>query len=274
MDKMIEAVEKVQLKKNKLISFVYSVLNNEHHKENLTKLRNKLGIGEEQIIQSFLDYNLDIFGFGNEIYNSISNRFILHIHNLLEGSWHGERQKAVIKLLNTIKITSAIDIGFGVPTRYIQNLVLPSKAPKTTLCDLFDTSIQFASALLEQWDKNWYDTISFKQADMCNVEEVCGDYDVYLFQDSIEHVEDPTNCLKQYVALSHKHSYFILSIPIHPIIPAHYIEWKDDEDAIKWLKECGLVVLNKIVVKTNPQVDLFADSLGPEHHNLIVLCAK
>lgn len=101
-----------------------------------------------------------------------------------------------------------------------------------------------------------------------------GDYDTYLFQDSIEHVPDPTNCLKDYVKVSPQHANFILSLPIGPLIPAHFIEWQNDEEALQWLEDCGLKVQQYEKIWVNPAVDLFAEPLGSDHHNLIVLCAK
>jgi 2-polyprenyl-3-methyl-5-hydroxy-6-metoxy-1,4-benzoquinol methylase len=144
---------------------------------------------------------MDVYSFDNEIYNSLSNRFVLHIHNLLNGSWHQERQKTILQLIQIAKPTTAIDVGFGVPSRYMKELVLMNGYPKLTLCDFSDSAFQFATVLLDQWDSKWQEVISFKQVDMNDVEAI-GKYDTYLFQDSIEHVADPASCLKKYVELA------------------------------------------------------------------------
>ena len=197
----------------------------------------------------------------------------MHIHNLVIGSWHQQRQDVITQYIKEAKANTLADIGFGVPSRYLKEVILRNKTCKTTLCDLFDSAFDFASALLEQWDSKWQETISFRKADMNNAYEV-GNFDIYLFQDSIEHVEDPTKCLKSYVNLSPKKAKFIFSLPIGPKIPVHYIAWQTDYEAKLWLQECGLKIIKETPVWVNPEVDLFAEPLGGEHHNLIVSCTK
>lgn len=264
---------KYQIKARKLIAYLFSVLHNPFYKKQLYGLMSKFNLTEENIIHSYIDYNLDIFGFGNEIYGSIANRFILHIHNLVIGSWHQERQNVITQYINETRPETLVDIGFGVPSRYLKELILPNKTCRATLCDLFDSAFDFAGALLEQWDLKWQEIISFKKADMNNAHEI-GNFDIYLFQDSIEHVGDPTRCLTEYVKYSPAHANFILSIPIGPLFPRHYIAWLNDMDAYNWLERCGLTVLDKKSVWVNLEVDLFAEQLGEDYHNLIVLCSK
>lgn len=262
-----------EIKKSKLRELVNSVLRHPLYRVQLTELKNKLGLTESEIIQGFLDYNMDIFAFDNEVYDSVVNRYVLHVHNLLEGSCHQDKQKTIIDLLAQIKPKNVVDIGFGVPSRYVQKLVLESHAFKLTLCDLYDMAFQFASALLNQWDPAWQKIISFKQADMKDV-HLIGEYDTYLFQESIEHVQDPTACLKDYVKLSPHDAKFILYLPINAPIPAHFIVWEDDNAAELWLESCGLKIEKKIYIRPNKKVDLFAESLDIDHRNIVFLCSK
>lgn len=260
-------------RKTKLRQLVLSVLDDPLHQQHLNFLMQSFGLNKEDVIDAYFAYNYNIYSFGNEIYNSIANRIVLHIHNLLKGSWHTERQKIITNMISEINPNTLIDIGFGVPTQYIKDITLRNRTPLTTLCDLYDTAFQFSTALLSQWDKSWQEVITYKRIDMQNVSGI-GDYDLYLFQDSIEHVNDPTDCMKKYVKTSPKSSTFILSLPIGPLIPVHFIEWGNDQEAFNWLNECGLKIKQSQKVWVNPAVDLFADPLGNDHHNLIVLCTN
>lgn len=260
-------------RKAKLISLVNSVIQNYLHKSEIEKLFQKLELKRKDVIQAYLDYNLDIHSFDNEIYNSLSNKMVLHLHNLLEKSWHQDRQRYVLNLLKKIKVRRIIDIGFGVPSRYIKDYILVDQQIKLTLFDLSSYSMKFAANLLDIWEPTWKNVVSMKQGDMCDVHDV-GEFDAYLFLDSIEHVPEPTTTLKKYVDFSPEHAYFILSIPIGPIIPVHFMAWKDNEEAERWLNDCGLRIIEGKSIWVNPEVDLFAEPLGNEHHNYIVLCEK
>lgn len=142
------------------------------------------------------------------------------------------------------------------------------------LCDISQTAIDFAKKLLKLWSPTWSETISFIKEDMNNVRKLVGNYDVYIFQDSIEHSTHPTECLKQFVELSPSHSKFILSLPIGPLIPMHYISWKNIKEAKEWIKECGLTIIESYQAKTNKGVDLFAEELDSYFLNYIILCSK
>ena len=93
-----------------------------------------------------------------------------------------------------------------------------------------------------------------------NTHKLPGNFDCYLFQDSIEHVKDAKKYLTKIVKASTNKSNFILSIPIGPRIPSHTISWDTSKDAVKWLKECGLNILDSRKVYINPKVDLFTDN--------------
>jgi len=95
---------------------------------------------------------------------------------------------------------------------------------------------------------------------MAEIEKFVGDFDLYIFQDSIEHSLDPTACLKEYVRRSQENAKFIFSLPIGPMIPQHYIAWETEEEILSWLQGAGLKIHKNSLISMNPAVDLFADN--------------
>lgn len=261
-----------KIKEQKLREYAESVIDSPEYKEELKHLFSKLNVTKEEAIQAYLDYDMDVYAYGNEIYESISMRFVLHLHNLLKGSWHKDRQQAILDMLIKVNPESITDMGFGVPTKYVRAYVLKEKI-SLTLIDLYDSAFKFSEALFDYLDGSWRNFISFRKLDM-NTHEYPGDFDVYLFQDSIEHVKNPQDYLKKIVNKSPKDSKYILSIPIGPKVPAHEIGWSSEEEVIKWLKDCGLKIKESKKVFINPEVDLFADQLDKEFYNIIVSCNK
>ncbi|MBW2997691.1 hypothetical protein KY349_05100 [Candidatus Woesearchaeota archaeon] len=262
-----------ELKESKLISFAESVLNYPDHKQEFEHILKKLDLSEKEVVQAFVDYNMDVYAYENEVYESTAMRVVLHVHNLLKGSWHQDRQDAVLDMLEGLDIKTAVDIGFGVPTKYVINKVLKENKIRLTLVDMYDSAFKFSEVLLDFINKSWRDVISFKKSDM-DSNEFVGEFDAYLFQDSIEHTKDPTAYLKKTVGLAPSNAKFILSLPIGPKVPAHHIAWEDNNHAETWLKECGLSIDKSVQVDVNPEIDLFAHSLNGKFHNLIVTCSK
>ncbi len=107
-------------KKHALIRCLASVLYHPNHHNEIFYLINKLDLNLKEIVQSYIDYNLDINVYGNEIYESLSIRIVLHILNKLERSWRQERQATVLEYLLLSKADTAIDMGFGVPSSYVK----------------------------------------------------------------------------------------------------------------------------------------------------------
>lgn len=101
------------------------------------------------------------------VYESIANRFVLHIHNLINGSWHIERQKVTGDLISMANPRHMIDVGFGVPSKYIYDLVIRENKFNVTLVDKYDSAFAFARHLLDhwdaEWDVNWETKIFFKE---------------------------------------------------------------------------------------------------------------
>ncbi|MFA6036638.1 MAG: hypothetical protein WC748_00790 [Legionellales bacterium] len=260
------------VKKSKLIKYAESVLNDPFFEKDLAWLMKQLNLTRDQIINTYVNYDLDIFAFENEIYDSLAMPFVLHLHNLLTGSWHIERQNTVLKYLDQIDSKKIIEVGFGTPSLYVKRM-LETKNTHMTLCDYGQSAISFAKSLLDSWDNNWHSSVLIKNINMEDGKFV-GAFDTYIFLDSIEHVSDPTSYLITQVESAPVESNFILSIPIGPMIPSHFIEWKTNEDAVSWLDCCGLRVIISDMVHVNPEVDLFAEQLDYNLCNLFVLCEK
>ena len=261
-------------KKEKLIYLANSVLDDARFFAEFKNILYNLKLTRPEVIDSFLEYNLNIYSNdGNKVYNSLANRVVLHIHNLLAGSWHIDRQKTIQKLIKKANPRHVADIGFGVPSQYVKNMVIRENRFKLTLCDLYDSAFVFAETLLNIWDDNWLGKIGFLKTDMDNHDFV-GKFDLYIFQDSIEHTHYPAVYLHKYVKLSDNNARFLFSLPIGPIIPRHFIAWETVDEAMDWLDKCGLIVEAHEQVFVNPDIDLFAEQLGEDYCNLIILCAK
>lgn len=261
-----------EIKKSKLVAFAKSVFADQEYCFEINRLLAKLGLKKEDVIQAYVDYDLDIYSYSNEIYDSLAIRFVMYLHSLLKQSWHQERQNTIVELIELCDPGTLVDMGFGEPTLYVRNSLIEKKR-KITLCDYSDSAFIFSKALLEQWSSEWSEVVTFKKFDM-ETYEFIGNFDVYIFQDSIEHITNPAGFLKEYVHFSPKNSYFILSLPIGPITPSHYIAWDTVGQAVTWLRSCGLSIQKQKQIFTNPAVDLFADNPGFSVTNLFVLCSK
>lgn len=104
--------------------------------------------------------------------------------------------------------------------------------------------------------------------------EFVGDFDLFIFQDSIEHTHHPEEYLDTYVQLSYPSVKFLISLPIEPIIPRHFIAWETEEETLSWLTQRGLRVEASKSIFVNPSVDLFAEEIDENYCDFIVLCSK
>ncbi|MDP3875058.1 MAG: hypothetical protein Q8Q22_00865 [bacterium] len=261
-----------EIKKRKLIKFAKSVLADPEHREELKQLLNQLSLTKDIAIQTYVNYDLNIFAYKNEIYESLPIRFVLYMHNILRGSWHIERQQLLFDLVKKHSPKTLADIGFGIPGKYVKEYILKEKC-KTTLLDCFPSALQFAKELLTLWDTNWNKIIELREYNMDTLKSL-GQYDGYIFWDSIEHTENPTNYLRMVIETSLANSTFFFSIPIGPPVPVHFMSWASEEIAEKWLNDNGLRIISRRTVRPNPKVDLFAESFHEPFYNLIVDCKK
>ena len=259
-------------KENKLREFALSVIEGSLINKEVNAMMDSLSISKKEIVEGYLFYSLDVMAYSNEVYENLGTRFAMYIQTLLPGSWHIKRQNVVFNMINKIKPKSIVDMGFGIPGKYIKDYVLKNDVD-LLLVDFYDSAFDFSEKLLDIWDSKWKENISFKNLDM-NQEKYIDDYDCFLFMDSIEHVNNPSRYLKRTVKKSRPGSKFIFSIPIGPMIPSHKIGWKDKEEAVNWLEECGLKIDSEEKVYPNKKVDIFAAELSEEIYDLIITCSK
>lgn len=262
----------LELKEHKLRTIINYMLDISSYKKELELLAKKLKILESEIVEGFIRYNLDLKAYGNEIYQSIPARMVVYIHKLIKNSWHEYGQNIFAELLEEIQPKTVADIGFGVPTLYIKKAIA-NKIPRLTLFDLNNSAFTFAKEVFGFWDKQWQQTITFKQIDMESFEFV-GDFELYIFQETIEHVSNPSLYLSKHVNLSRSTAKFLFSMPIGPLIPSHYISWHSRFEALKWLEEHGLKILFDKPISINPNIDLFANDPGFKFSFITVLCGK
>jgi len=259
-------------KEKKLREFALSVFQYPQYKEEINYLLSQLNLTKEEVVDEYINYDLDIYKYENEIYEPLAMRFVLYLHYLLKGSWHQERQNSILKMVKISKPKSIVDMGFGAPTKYIREYVLKNKI-ETQLVDIYLSAFEFSKALFDYLDSSSNNFISYRQMDM-NKHEYPGDFDCYIFQDSIEHVKNSTDYLHKFVKRAQKNSTFIFSLPIGPIMNVHTIAWETDDEAIKWLENSDLIIKDKDKVFINNEVDLFAEQIQKEFYNLIVRCEK
>lgn len=260
-------------KEQQLRELVKTALVDNHTTEEVKQVLVKLNISEKELEDAFVKYDLDIFGFENEIYESLAMRAVLYLKYQMRNSWHFARQQTVLEQVKQCSPTSIVDMGFGVPSLYVKEYVLQNKEIDLTLVDLFESAFTFSEALLEILDSEWKKQVQFKKLDM-NTHEYPGNFDLYIFQDSIEHVKDATKYLQKMVTNSPEGASFIFSLPIGPIIPIHTISWDTTKEARTWLEVANLRVVDEKGVYLNPEGDLWAEQLENNFFNWMVLCQK
>lgn len=235
-------------------------------------INKKFSLTNEQVLETFIYYNSGVEEIDNSIYDSLEIRAAMFIEYLIKASWHQERQNILIEFLNFCNPKTLIDIGFGTPTKYVNEFVLKTEYIKLTLADKFDSAFDFAEIVLESWQPSFRNQIAFKKVDL-NYPQYLGDYEAYIFQDTIEHSTNPKEFLTLNVQASLPNSWFIFSLPIAPIIPCHFISWSNKEDALNWIESCGLKIIKQKQVFVNPAIDEFAKNLG-DISNLMLITQK
>lgn len=233
---------------------------------------NRLDLSKKDIIEAFDYYNTYVFEIENSVYEKRSIRAAMFIEYLIEGSWHQQRQSVLLDFLNYFKPKTIIDIGFGTPTKYVQEYCQRNKDVQLTLADKFQSAFDFAEVVLDCSFPGWTNKITFTNIDL-DAPSYIGDYEAYIFQDTIEHSICPRDFLLNTVTNSGRNSIFLLSIPIAPLIPCHHIHWQTKMEALRWLQSCSLKILHLHEVFVNPLIDEFAKDIG-EISNLMVAAQR
>ncbi len=241
-------------------------------KEIFEHVSREMNVTKAEMIDGFVRYNSEVESLDNDAYEDTTIRIAMYMEYILAGSWHQERQDILYDFIEQYQPRSIIDIGFGAPMKYTREYVLNNKAKqdiRLTLADKFPSSFDFAKIILSYWDSNYADKIDFKPIDLADI-AYPGDYDAYILQDAIEHAPEPEKYLKNIAQNCPAESVILLSLPIAPLIPCHFIHWLKEEDALKWVESCGLVILNKARVYANKEVDWFAENLGDIYNLMLV----
>ena len=219
----------------------------------------RVGVTRTEVEDRFLYYNQDLFAFGNEVYSSITTRCVLHVHNNIPGSWHADRHATLVELMRPYRFGSIVDIGYGVPGRYVRQ-ALEDCSQVITLLDRYASARVFAAALLEEWHDDWRRNIRLGEFDLRDAAAI-GRFDAYILFDSIEHAPDPSLSLSALANAAPMKSHFFLSIPVGPRIPVHSAAWRSEEEVLGWLGNQGLEVVARALVSPNADVDVFARTL-------------
>ena len=245
-----------------------------HASESVSVLCETLNTTPEEVLNAWVVWDTNINEYDNSIYNSNALRIAMHLHNEIQGSWHDKRQSEVLNFIHQIKPLSIAEVGFGTPQRYVTEYVLKNHVP-LSLLDFDDGSLNFAKAFLDTKSNDWRKYITLRNYNM-NSGNPIGDFDLYLFQDSLEHANKPTEYFKSIVSSAKPKSHFILCIPIEidKAIPEHHMFWKNITHALEWVAQGGLLVKKYSEIKMNPELDLFAKFLHPDFKEILVLGEK
>jgi len=266
--------------KEKIVTLAKSVIDNQKYKVEFDLLSKKLNISKDDLIKSIINYNIPNEEFENNEYSNILMRLTLHLHNLIEKSYHIEKGETILKYVLKNNPSSLVEIGYGAPSLYVFDRLKRNK--KTTLIEQDESAEIVSKAIFEVRNIN-QEAVNYEVYDM-NTNVSVGDYDTYVMLDSIEHTINPTEYLQQLVRNSKENANFIFTIPIMKNYNEdgskrnkfHFEEWITTEDAEKWLSENGLEILDKKLILPNLYVDFFAfgDSPKPSYKCFAVNCKK
>lgn len=239
-----------------------------------------LGLTREEIIRAYVLYDLGVNHTGNEVFDSVALRYAMHLHNQLQGSWHATRQEIVACRVESFRPSRIVEVGFGTPQLYVwQSIFRGTHGAEEASVHLLDagySGMVFGQSLLSLWSRCWSKVVRFRSYDM-EKEGYVGDYDCYIFQDSIEHVSNPTRYLRETVIRAPDGADFLFSLPIEvvKVMPQHFISWRDTDEVQEWLShDAGLRTLFRQEISVDRTVDIFAQKLHPEYRQAIFHCQK
>ncbi len=246
----------------------------EEYKAEVDFLCKSFRVTKADIIDAWVMWDTGINEYDNTIYSSVALRIAMHLHNYVHGNWHDKRQQVVLDLLYKTKPSTIAEIGFGTPQRYVTDYVLRNDV-HLTLLDFDSEGLFFAESFLNSIQNDWKTKISLRRYDMNSNEDI-GEYDCYIFQDSIEHANNPTEYLSKVVDMAPRNSHFILTLPIEVdrSIPEHNIFWKNKAEGLHWLEKAGLTIMETADIEMDKELDLFTKFLHPDFKEVVVLAVK
>lgn len=216
-----------------------------------------LGNNPSIFLDGFLKYDTNVGTYGNKIYEDVSVKAGMFFKYFVEESYQSERQAILADMVRSCEgIKNLVDVGFAVPGKYVLETLKERPDVHMTLLDKFQSSITFSEAFLSCVNSVWKNQITLGTYDMdLNVSP--GQFDLYIFFDSIEHTKNPGVFLNTVLSSAPKDATFIFSLPIERIEVSggeegdqmHFIEFTS-EDAIRgWLKKHNLEILEEKTTK-------------------------
>lgn len=277
--KEMSDIENMEIVVNRLF---YRTIFSDENRNMFSKIFAKHNVDMRKLWEEFKSYNLGLGGEiagGNKFYGEVYTPIVLMIHGFAKESYHEMRELHAEELIALAGGRNIVEVGYGFPSPHIFNTLKKGKCSKYTLLDFDqnintfsrDTILDFSSV-----DPRMVSAENYNMDDM----QYPGDYDTYIYLDSMEHTQNPTEYLKMLVSEMKSGAKLVMSIPVtdlenSPLKSFHFHEWKTILDSQEWLKSSGLSILEERVVITNPEVDMFAKFLpGGKLVNHMVLYEK
>jgi SAM-dependent methyltransferase len=244
----------------------------------IKKLLVDFKISVEQLKKEVLAYTLDkdVDNYENKQYQKIVARLTLFFHNLVGGTYHRQRHNLVLSFLRKVKPKTFIDVGYGTPGLYLLDYLKEDSIATVTLADQDKSAEEFSTQVFLNEAPELLSRVKFMTYDM-DSQKYPGDFDAYLYLDSIEHTQKPTEYLQKMAHESKHGSHFIFSLPVckmKGLENFHYAEWLSDDEARKWVQDAGLKIIDEGTAYPNPEVDYFAELVDGGYHNYLVLAKK
>lgn len=124
-------------------------------------------------------------------------------NNLFQSLWHGRKIALAKKLLNAIKFKNCLDVGCASGFMVSEIAKLNPKA-KYFGIDIYEKVIKHA--------RKTYPNIKFEVASASKIPFADNSFDLILFYETIEHVEDPQICLKEIKRVLKEQGHLILTM--------------------------------------------------------------
>lgn len=236
-------------------------------------LKKTLDVTDTEIVAIFVFYDVCIGEYANEVYDNLPIRFVQYIHSRSTGSWHVKKAELMSQFINSAQHKSVVDIGYGIPSKYVRDILHDGRNVHVTLGDKYASAKVFSEVLLSYLDNDWRQKVSLLQIDLDDCINV-GPQDAYVLLDSIEHATDPTGVFNKLVSEAPSEARFYLSLPIGKKVPVHNIEWLSEQEALDWVREAGCLIEGVRVIRPNPTVDLFVGAIEGDLFNVIIEAKK
>ncbi len=123
--------------------------------------------------------------------------------NLFQNFWHTQKINLAKKILNKVDFKNCLDVGCA-SGYMVSEIAKTYPQAKYTGIDVYDKAIEYA--------KKTYPKIKFKVASAEKLPFKNNSFDLILFYETIEHVENPIECLKEIKRILKKNGTLILSM--------------------------------------------------------------